>query len=268
MAKDTYYFSHDYNARNDKKISALVRDYKSAGYGIYWCTAEMMHEEGGEMELDDLTISAIAKDLNEDFELVKLVIEKCISYKLFILVEDNILTANRVKRNLDKRKEISVIRSEAGKNGAIAKQKKANAKQMLANAEQEQASVQQNQAKERKGKERNNTVEEEEAQQAKIEPQLVGTDLSVSTAKLVWDDQRWREQLCMAHSMTQEDLKKWMAQFNASVANDPIPDFNAAKYKKMFGGWLNTQKGKGYKLDKNNNHSPHLKYLHPNNVSS
>lgn len=133
MTKDTYYFSHDYNARNDKKISALVREYKSAGYGIFWATAEMLHEEGGEIELDELTLSAISKDLNEDFDLVKSVIEKCISsFKLFCLSSDNILTANRVRRNLDKRNEISKKRSDAGKAGA-------NAKQMQANAEQKQA---------------------------------------------------------------------------------------------------------------------------------
>lgn len=140
MLKERYYFSHDYNARNDKKISALVREFKSSGYGIYWCTAEMLHEENGELELDDLTISAISKDLNEDFDLVKQVINKCVShFKLFFISTDNVLTANRVDRNLNKRKEISKIRSNAGKAGA-------NAKQMLAIAEQ-------NIAKERKGKE-------------------------------------------------------------------------------------------------------------------
>jgi len=133
MPKETFYFSHDYNARNDKKISALVRDFKSAGYGVFWCVAEMLHEEGGEIEWDDLTISAISKDLNEDFDLVRNIIEKCVSkFKLFNISEDNILTASRVKRNLDKRKSISEIRSKAGKTGA-------NAKQMLANAEQNQA---------------------------------------------------------------------------------------------------------------------------------
>lgn len=105
-----------------------------------------------------------------------------------------------------------------------------------------------------------NTVEEEGQ---KIEIQIVGTDLAVSTARLVWDDQKWREQLCMAHIMPETDLKQWMAQFNASVSNDPIPDFNAARYKKLFGGWLNKQKGKGYKLEKNNNHSPQLRKLAP-----
>lgn len=150
MAKETYYFSHDYNARNDKKISALVREFKSAGYGIYWCTAEMLHEDGGQLEWDDLTISAISKDLNEDFELVKTVIEKCAtSFKLFNISEDNILTASRVRRNLDKRKEISKVRSNAGKAGA-------NAKQMQANAEQNVAK--ERKRNKRKGKEIFNTM--------------------------------------------------------------------------------------------------------------
>ena len=148
MPKDErFYFSHDYNARNDKKISALVREFKSAGYGIYWCMAEMLHEEGGSLEFDELTISAIAKDLNEEIEFVETVIKKCISnFKLFHIDNDNILVANRVNRNLDKRKTISEVRSVAGKNGAIAKQTQAIAKQKEAIAEQ-------NQAKERKEKE-------------------------------------------------------------------------------------------------------------------
>jgi hypothetical protein len=65
----------------------------------------------------------------------------------------------------------------------------------------------------------------------------------------------------MGNTISEDDLKKWMAQFNASVANDTMPGFNASKYKKLFGGWLNTQKGKGYKLEKNNHQSPQLRKL-------
>lgn len=130
MAKDTYYFSHDFNARNDKKISALVREFKSSGYGIYWCVAEMLHEEKGKVELDELTFMAISNDLNEDLELVKNVINKCVySFKLFRLSDDNMLTSNRVEFNLDKRKQLSISRSNAGKAGAIAKQAQAIAEQ-------------------------------------------------------------------------------------------------------------------------------------------
>lgn len=129
MAKESYYFSHDYNARNDRKIAALVCEYRSSGYGIFWGTCEMMHEEGGTLEFDDITFYAIAKDLNEDFELVKNVIDKCISkYKLFFVENEKVLS-ERVKRNLFKRHNISEVRSKAGKEGAIAKQTSAIAKQ-------------------------------------------------------------------------------------------------------------------------------------------
>lgn len=123
------YFSHDYNARHDKKIAALVGKYKGSGYGIFWATCEMMHEEGGELELDELTYSAISKNINEDEILLKNVIEDCIEkFKLFLFIDGKI-TSNRVKKNLNKRLSISEVRSKAGKEGAKAKQTKAFAKQ-------------------------------------------------------------------------------------------------------------------------------------------
>lgn len=91
---------------------------------------------------------------------------------------------------------------------------------------------------------------------------IVGTELAVSTAKQVWEDQKWREQMCMAHYMKEDDLKRWMAQFNASVANDNFLNFDSIRYKKLFGGWLNTQKGKGYNLtEKGKTDAPVLKKL-------
>lgn len=141
MAKDSLYFSHDFNARNDRKISALVMDYKSAGYGIFWAACEMMHEEGGELELDDLTYSAISKDLNEDFELVKTVIEGCISkYKLFIINEEK-LNSKRVSKNLNKKQDISEKRRQA-----------AFAKHLHTNGEQNHANGMQNGAKKERNK--------------------------------------------------------------------------------------------------------------------
>ncbi len=132
MAKETFYFSHDYNARNDRKIAALVKKHKSCGYGIFWATCEMLHEEDGVLDLDLITFGAIAQDLNEDVEIVEKIINDCISvFKLFSLSDEQI-GSNRVKRNLDKRQEISKSRSKAGKSGA-------NAKQMLTSAEQKEA---------------------------------------------------------------------------------------------------------------------------------
>lgn len=44
MAKDTFYFSHDYNARNDEKILELRSAYGAEGYGIFWMVVEAMAE--------------------------------------------------------------------------------------------------------------------------------------------------------------------------------------------------------------------------------
>lgn len=140
MKKDTFYFPHDFNARNDLKIQALLHDYKARGYGIYWVIVEMLHEASEhKMPLKPYTFIAIAQQLNDNAELIEKVVSACISkYDLFYELE-GFLFSKRVNDNILRREEISIKRSKAGKDGA-------NAKQMLANAKQ-------NQAKEIKGKE-------------------------------------------------------------------------------------------------------------------
>lgn len=117
------YFQHDHNARSDKKMSALTMKYKSAGYGVYWCVVEMMHEEKGMIQLDKLTIAAVAKDMNESTELVNKIIIDCVNeFQLFIMNGDNILKSNRVTRNIKHRQKVSKSRAIAGQKGAFAKQ--------------------------------------------------------------------------------------------------------------------------------------------------
>jgi hypothetical protein len=125
MAKDSYYFPHDYNARNDRKIAALIQKHKAAGYGVFWITCEMMHEEDGNIEFDDITFGAIAKDSNESVDFVKMVITDCTKeFKLFKM-EDDIVISGRVSRNLEKRQEISKSRAIAGQKGRLAQQNSA-----------------------------------------------------------------------------------------------------------------------------------------------
>lgn len=119
MAKDSYYFPHDYNARNDRKIAALIQKHKAAGYGVFWITCEMMHEEDGNIEFDDITFGAIAKDSNECVDFVRIIISDCITeFKLFKR-EDDIVLSGRVSRNLDYRRDAINQRSEAGKRSAV-----------------------------------------------------------------------------------------------------------------------------------------------------
>lgn len=122
MAKDSYYFPHDYNARNDRKVAALIQKHKSAGYGVFWITCEMMHEEDGSIEFDEITFGAIAKDANEDVNFVKSVITDCVTEFKLYKREDDIVVSGRVSRNLEHRREISRSRSNAGKRSASVRQ--------------------------------------------------------------------------------------------------------------------------------------------------
>ncbi len=49
MAKDTFWFTHDYNAHNDDKILELRSEFGAEGYGIFWMIVESMavNENGG-----------------------------------------------------------------------------------------------------------------------------------------------------------------------------------------------------------------------------
>lgn len=44
MAKETFYFTHDYNARNDDKVLELRSIHGAEGYGVFWMVVETMAE--------------------------------------------------------------------------------------------------------------------------------------------------------------------------------------------------------------------------------
>ena len=44
MAKETFYFQHDYSARNDERILELRAEFGWEGYGIYWAILESIAE--------------------------------------------------------------------------------------------------------------------------------------------------------------------------------------------------------------------------------
>lgn len=91
----------------------------------------------------------------------------------------------------------------------------------------------------------------EEGGDGEKKPEPIGMDVVAQVANKVWNDKKWCESVCQGQYLKSDDLQKWMAQFNASICNDVMPDFTESKYKKLFGGWLNKQRSKGYELPKN-----------------
>ena len=52
MNKETFYFSHDYNSRNDVKIKKLLSKHGLLGYGIFWAIIEELYNNTNVLPLD------------------------------------------------------------------------------------------------------------------------------------------------------------------------------------------------------------------------
>ena len=141
--KDTFYFSHDYNARNDEKIIKLIQKEDWFGYGLYWALIEKLYEANGYLEED---YECIAFDLRTDCERIKKIIN---NYKLFIVAAKKI-TSKSVLHRLQLRKG----KSEKARQSAITRWNKGktnNANAMRTHSERYAI-------KERKGKERKGNI--------------------------------------------------------------------------------------------------------------
>lgn len=167
MSKETFYFSHDYNARNDIKIQALLVEHGAVGYGVYWVIVEILHEESvKKLKLDDMTFVAIARQASTSVEQVKAIVECCLKYELFT-EDDGYFFSKRILENFNKRMEISEKRAKAGR---ISAEKRKKATSVGKNS----TSVEENPTKSNKEKER-----KEKKRKGKS---IVDTNVSMSDA--------------------------------------------------------------------------------------
>ena len=108
MKKDTYYFSHDYNAHNDTKILYMRQDLGMEGYGMYWFLVEALADSGGILPLRILPV--LAKQMDVSLAKVETIVN---SYELFQIVDDQFFS-QRLMQHLELRNGLS----EAGRIGA------------------------------------------------------------------------------------------------------------------------------------------------------
>jgi len=94
--KDTFYFSHDYNARSDVKIKRLMAKHGLLGYGIYWAIIEDLYQNANALPLD---CESIAFDLRTNEELVESVIK---NFDLFV-IDGETFGSLSVQRRMDER---------------------------------------------------------------------------------------------------------------------------------------------------------------------
>jgi uncharacterized protein YdaU (DUF1376 family) len=110
--KESYYFSHDSNARNDVKVIKLRRQLGLEGYGLYWCLIEMLRDTP-EYKLPINSLDDFAYELHISREKIETVIY---NYDLFTVDEDQFFS-ERLIRNMEKYSETKKRLSEAGKAG-------------------------------------------------------------------------------------------------------------------------------------------------------
>lgn len=142
--KEAYYFSHDSNARNDKKILDMLSVYGAKGYGWYWMIVEMMRD-ASDYKLDmqsKYSFNAFALQLYADSTEIKDFIMDCIHEFGLFESDGSFFWSNSLLRRMEKKKKVSESRSNA-----------ANKRWNNANASNPDANAMQTDAKESKGKE-------------------------------------------------------------------------------------------------------------------
>ena len=110
MPKDTFYFSHDYNARTDNKIMSLIFKHGMLGYGIYWAVIECLYQNDNEVAYD---LNLLSFELRVDEVVLKSVLN---DFGLFIIADDKFSSAS-VARRLETRE----TKSKQGQSAAGAR---------------------------------------------------------------------------------------------------------------------------------------------------
>jgi len=143
--KDSYYFSHDYNSRNDPKLQEVLMTFGMEGIGLFWCVVEMMYEEGGKLKLDKCDSYAFA--LRTDTNVLRKLINVCFE------CDETYFWSDSVNERLEKRAE----KSQKARESVMARWNKNNTNVLRSQYDS-------NTIKERKGKE----IKEKEIYKEKV----------------------------------------------------------------------------------------------------
>lgn len=154
MSKETYYFSHDANARNDEKILMLRAEHGMEGYGIYWALLEMMFESS-DTKLSHDKVKGMAVGYNVAITVLKDVIKTAISEGLFVSDDEKFWSESLLRRK-GKYLDLKKKKSEAGKKGMAKRWSNKDSDNTVItddNASNNGDITENNKGKERKGKE-------------------------------------------------------------------------------------------------------------------
>jgi hypothetical protein len=150
MAKDTFYFTHDYNSRTDEKIKLLIRRHGMTGYGIFWSIIEDLYNNANALRTD---YEGIAFDLHSNELIVKSIIN---DFELFS-INGEYFGSLSIERRLNERS----LKSEKARESASYRWNKRKTDTNALQIESERNAI-----KERKGKDIKESKENKEEDNA------------------------------------------------------------------------------------------------------
>lgn len=152
--KETFYFQHDYNARNDPKLQDVLIDLGVEGIGVFWCIIEQLYEQGGTLPIR--SCKSIAFALHVDCNVVERLVH---DYGLFqndgekMWSESVLNRLNRRTEVSEKRKLAALARWRQGIENQSQTQAPASYRQVKDNASDMQMQCKTDANAEHKGKE-------------------------------------------------------------------------------------------------------------------
>lgn len=228
--KKTYYFQHDYNARNDPKLQAVMIKYGLAGIGAFWCIVEMLYEQDGTLPIT--SIPSIAYTLHADEEMLKNIVCKMDLFEC----NKKFFWSRSVRKRLGIINEISDIRRKAAeKRWKSSKKSDANAMQMRCkcNAKAQNNDANAIQEKEIKGNDikeynDNNTDNARDAREEELQHQFL-------SKTIVW------EQLAMRSHKSSSELKMMFEDFKADCQIRLTQHEDLRDLQRHFADWARIQ---------------------------
>lgn len=237
--KKTYYFQHDYNARNDPKLQAVMIKYGLAGIGAFWCIVEMLYEQDGTLPIT--SIPSIAYTLHADEEMLKNIVCKMDLFEC----NKKFFWSRSVRKRLGIINEISDIRRKAAEKrwksnkkddaNAMQMQCKSNAKAQNndANAMQTECKCNAIKEKEIKGNDikeynDNNTDNARDAREEELQHQFLSNTI-------VW------EQLAMRSHKSSSELKMMFEDFKADCQIRLTQHEDLRDLQRHFADWARIQ---------------------------
>jgi hypothetical protein len=115
MKDNRFYFQHDNTSFSDEKVLDLRSNLGIEGYGIYWALIELLHQNGGKMQM---LSKRLAFALQVDDKKILSVIN---DYNLFE-IDDGFFYSKRLLEQIQYRAEIVEKRRVAGKSSASVQQ--------------------------------------------------------------------------------------------------------------------------------------------------